>query len=304
MTNELLLVLVRLNISLSAAILLVLFLRGPVRRISGADVAYALWVLPPLAVLGDLIGVFFSLVQIGRVGGLLPLWQPPVLPWWTEEVWLAGAVSGLILMALAHLVALVRKREGTLGPAVVGLIRPRLCLPKDFEDKFTPNEQRLIRAHERVHIVRNDVMANTLLGVLRCLLWFNPLVHMAAVAVKHDQEMACDAEVMELYPDQRRRYAAAMLKAGVGPAGVCGFGSHPLEARIHAIVRGGPMPHPRIMGIVLLSFGAFLLMGVYANSFASEPEVLVGPYSAEYYAAYEAAHARRLPLPASFNLRP
>lgn len=268
MTNEVLLVLVRLNLSLSAAILLVLLLRGPVRRLSGADVAYALWVLPPLAVLGDLIGVFFSLVQTGQVHGLLPFWRPPVLPRWIEEAWLAGAVSGLLLMALAHGVALVRMRKGTLGPAVVGLIRPRLCLPRDFGEKFTPSEQRLIRAHERVHIIRNDVMANTLLGLLRCLLWFNPLVHMAAIAVKHDQEMACDAEVMDIYPDQRRRYAAAMLKAGVGPDGVCGFGSHPLEARIRAIVRGSPMPHPRIVGILLLAFGAFLLMGAYANSFA------------------------------------
>ncbi len=304
MTSELLLVLVRLNLSLCAAILLVLLLRGPVRRFSGADVAYALWVLPPIAVLGDLIASFFSFVQVGRVGGLLGGWQAPALPDWAGQVWLAGAMIGLVLMVVIHINALLRLRKGTLGPAVLGLLRPRLCLPNDFEAKFTPNEQRLIRAHERVHMVRNDVLANTLVGMLRCLLWFNPLVHMAAVAIKHDQEMACDAEVMDVYPDQRRRYAAAMLKAGAGPMGVCAFGSHPLSARIHAIIRGGPLPHPRIFGIVVLSFGAFMLLGVYATSFAKEPPRLVGPYSAQYYAAFEAEVAKSAALPARQTVRP
>jgi beta-lactamase regulating signal transducer with metallopeptidase domain len=303
-TSELLLVLVRLNLSLCAAILLVLLLRGPVRRISGADVAYTLWVLPPLVVVGDLIASILSFLQLGGVGGLLGGWDAPPLPPWLGQVWAAGALAGLALMVVIHINAVLRFRKGTLGPAVMGLLQPRLCLPADFDDKFTPNEQRLIRAHERVHMVRNDVIANTLVGLLRCLLWFNPLVHMAAVAIKHDQEMACDAEVMDVYPDQRRRYAAAMLKAGAGPLGVCAFGSHPLEARIHAIVRGAPLPHPRIVGIVGLGFGAFMLLGVYATSFASEPPRLVGPYSAGYYAAFEAERAKELGIPAWLNFEP
>jgi ankyrin repeat protein len=47
---------------------------------------------------------------------------------------------------------------------------------------------------------------------MRCVCWFNPLVHVAALAMRNDQELACDAAVAAQYPKARRIYAAAMLK--------------------------------------------------------------------------------------------
>jgi beta-lactamase regulating signal transducer with metallopeptidase domain len=299
--NELALLLIRLNLSLGAAVILVLLLRGPIRRWSGADLAYNLWILPPLAVGGDLLALSLSMLEDGHVGRWLPSLTLPSLPSWFIPLWFAGATAGILLMAATHVAALVRMRRGTLGPAVIGLVRPRLCLPADFTDRFTPVEQRLIRAHERVHMERNDVLANVLMGVLRSTLWFNPLVHIAAAAMKQDQELACDAAVMDVFPDQRRRYAAAMLKAGVGPAGVCAFGSHPLSIRITAIVRGGPLPHPRVVGIVVLGVVAFAIVAVYASSFGEKAaQVYLGPYAADQYRQLEQSAAK----PAWLQLRP
>lgn len=291
MTDELVLLLVRLNLSLTAAIFLVLLLRAPIRRWCGADLAYNLWVLPPVALLGDIVASFISFAETGRLGGLMGSLRAPVLPDWAGEAWATGALGGLALMAATHIYALVQMRRGKLGPAVVGLIRPRLCLPRDFGDKFTPSEQRLIRAHERVHMERNDVLANTLFGVFRCAMWFNPVVHLAAMAIKQDQELACDAQVMDVFPDQRRRYAAAMLKAGAGPAGVCAFGTHPLSIRITAIVRGEPLPHPRVIGILFMGFCALSIIVLYASSFGNAPtaETFFGPYAANYIPTQEPA---------------
>lgn len=279
MANELALLLIRLNLALGAAILLALVLRAPLRRWSGADLAYCLWVLPPLAIGADLLATAISYLETGAVDGLIPHVILPAAPAWLTTVWFVGAAAGLLFMIGMHGVALLQRRRGTLGPAVVGLIRPKLCLPKDFAQRFTPEEQRLIRAHERVHMERNDVLANALMGVLRCVFWFNPLVHVAAIAMKHDQELACDAQVMDVFPDQRRRYAAAMLKAGVGPSVVCNFGAHPLSVRITAIVRGGPQPHPRVLGIVLMGVMFMTLLLSYASTFGGQA---IERYLADY----------------------
>jgi beta-lactamase regulating signal transducer with metallopeptidase domain len=267
MTSELVLVLARLNLSLSAAILLVLLLRTPVRRWCGADVAYALWVLPPLVLLGDGVASLLSITQDAGSFSLLPAWVLPPLPAGVASVWAAGAALGLLAYAVAHLREFGRVRRGAAGPAVVGIVRPRLCLPRDFAERFTLEEQRLIRAHERAHLTRNDILANAGVALARCLFWYNPLVHIAAGALRHDQEIACDAEVMEEHPDQRRPYAEAMLKAQLGPAPLSAasfFARHPLETRIVAIARGAPQVYPRILGIFLLSVAAFYLLGFYA----------------------------------------
>ncbi len=267
MTTELAMALVRLNISLGVAVLLVLILRTPIRRWCGADLAYRLWILIPITLIGDLTAGVLTFPH-SSLGPPIPAdWVLPVLPVWTTKIWLGGVAAGLLMMAGMHLYMSIRVRRGTAGPAVVGLFRPRLCLPVDFTSRFTPAEQKLIRTHERMHLERNDVLANAAMGLLRCLLWFNPLIHLAAIALKHDQEMACDAGVMDAFPDQRRRYASTMLKAQLGPMGVCAFGSHPLEARIAAVVRGEPLPYPRVFGAVFMGAGLFLLVWSYAYTF-------------------------------------
>ena len=49
MVAELPSLLMRVNLALGAAILLVLVLRGPVRKMLGARTAYGLWLIAPLA---------------------------------------------------------------------------------------------------------------------------------------------------------------------------------------------------------------------------------------------------------------
>src|SRR5689334_16605321 len=49
MVNDLLSLIVRTNIALAVCVLLVLALRSPTRRLAGARIAYALWLIPPLA---------------------------------------------------------------------------------------------------------------------------------------------------------------------------------------------------------------------------------------------------------------
>jgi bla regulator protein BlaR1 len=122
------------------------------------------------------------------------------------------------------------------GPALIGVWKPRIIVPSDFYTRYTTPEQRLIVAHEREHARRRDPVFNALCGLLQCVFWFNPLVHLAAKRFRFDQELACDTSVMSQHQGARRTYADAMLKTqlnGNPPLITCNWQSnHPLKERI------------------------------------------------------------------------
>ncbi|MFC3716729.1 TonB family protein [Luteimonas soli] len=252
----------------SAAIVLVLVLRRPLRSAFGANAAYLLWLLPPLAVLAAslparvvrvVVSEAAGNVGVGRVGAGMPLDTTTPAVGWLLPAWFAG-VAGFALWQFAvqrrfrrSLGALRMGADGHLRaeasaglPAVVGL-RARIVLPADFEARYGDDERALILAHERIHLARRDVLGNALLAALRCAYWFNPLAWLAADRFRRDQELACDETVVARHPRARRVYGEAMVKTQLSampaPLACHWFGGHPLKERIAMLKR--PVPGPR-----------------------------------------------------------
>jgi beta-lactamase regulating signal transducer with metallopeptidase domain len=131
---------------------------------------------------------------------------------------------------------------------MVGVAAPRFVTPHDYRERFSERERDLIVRHERAHLAQGDPIANLLIAAFQVLFWFNPLIHLAAKQIKLDQELACDALVLEGRPKARRTYAHALVKAHLtGPqsALVCawtpasaGFNRSPLEHRLQALSWG------------------------------------------------------------------
>jgi beta-lactamase regulating signal transducer with metallopeptidase domain len=233
--------LIRINVVASFAILLVLLLRPLVLRWLGANVAYRLWLVVPVAVAASFLPpreriVVVSSPEIVKATRepASPLGPPPAV---SEEAFepiavmpsasvpaLADALVALWLLGAVAL--LVRSTVSTrrlatdpsIGPALVGVFRPRLVLPSDFETRFDAQERALILAHEEVHRLSGHTVVNAVVEVARCANWFNPLVHLAAHRLRTDQELACDATVIAARPSERRAYAQALLKAQRAPA--------------------------------------------------------------------------------------
>lgn len=232
------------NAQAGLAILAVLILRRPVRSLFGAQTAYALWAVAPLVFAAGMVpaaeaeGATAALMAARVIAPPLRLHPPEILAW----IWVGGMVMAAGGLALGQMRFLARARRGQAGPAVVGVITPRLVTPADFQTTYSEAERALIRAHERAHIDRDDPKANALVAFAQCLCWFNPLVHVAAYFVRLDQELACDATVMATRSRQRRLYAETMLKTQLGgtplPLG-CHWlaGAHPLEVRIAVLAR-------------------------------------------------------------------
>ena len=233
--------LIRVNLVASAAILLVLFLRPLVLRWLGAGIAYWLWLLVPVAAAASLLPPRERVVVVSSpeiVTAVRELASPiaaphagsgeasdqiaatpsasvPALADALVAIWLLGAVALLVRSIVS---TRVLAADPSIGPALVGVFRPRLVLPADFETRFDAQERALILAHEEVHRVSGHTVVNALVELARCVSWFNPLVHLAANRIRTDQELACDAAVIAARPSERLAYARALLKTQLAPA--------------------------------------------------------------------------------------
>ncbi|PZQ56788.1 MAG: peptidase M56 [Phenylobacterium zucineum] len=245
------------NLAAGAAILAVVALRPATRRLAGPAAAYGLWRLPLLALAGALLVVLVprdaeSLSTAAALASHVPGLGYAV------AAWLAGfaVMAGRIAVAQARFQAEVR--AGRAGPAVVGLISPRIVMPADEAD-YTAEERDLIRAHERAHIARKDPRAAAVAAFFQCACWFNPLVHLAAFLVRLDQELACDAAVVMSRPHARSLYARTLLKTQLAatplPLG-CYWparGQHPLEVRIGLLKPRPGQVQPRAEGGIVVA---------------------------------------------------
>jgi beta-lactamase regulating signal transducer with metallopeptidase domain len=215
-------VFLRAQLAASLAVLVVIALRAPMRRLVGAEAAYGLWVLPLVAALVSLFPTLHEFLHGDAARPATALVRPGAWTDWTAvqrhsvslaTIWIAGAAAWAALTALAewrfHRLVILRRA----GPAVVGVAWPRMVAPADYRTRFTQQERAFIREHERTHMARGDTRTNLMIAVLRAASWFNPLAHLAASCCRLDQELACDALVAERHPHGRRPYAEALMKA-------------------------------------------------------------------------------------------
>ena len=288
--------LLRVNLAAGVAILGVIVLRKLVRPRFGARLAYGLWLLPVLA--GAAVLIPARQVVIVRAAAVVAasarvhqtFWAPGLAaplasyspgtamivdpPMLLVGLWLAGVASAaLVMIHLQH--RFVRAADaGAIGPAVVGVIAPRIVTPEDFAQRYSRDEQALVLAHEQAHIARQDSRLNGLCAAIQCLCWFNPLIHLAARLMRIDQELACDEAVVTRFPAARRAYAEVLLKAQLAilplPLG-CYWPSktqHPLVERVAMLTLKDISRARRWVGAAAL---ATLCAGAGLAAWAAQP---------------------------------
>jgi TonB family protein len=292
MASELLQELLQAALASSAAIVALQVLRRPLRARYGARIAYLAWLLVPLAMLAVWLPAPVAPRAPSAGSGLdtlgLAAWSggvdPAVPVRWNGlllAAWAAGGIAMLAWFALRQrgFTRQLARRAGRgfdtvegQGPAVVGWWRARIVLPEDFRERYTRGERRLVLAHEIAHLRAGDIHAQALATALRCLFWFNPLVHYAASLFRFDQELACDATVLERFPHGRGRYGSAMLKtqlAGFGlPVGCHWQSSHPLKERIKMLKRPLPARTRKLSGSLAI---ALLMVAASYAAWAAQP---------------------------------
>jgi beta-lactamase regulating signal transducer with metallopeptidase domain len=303
MASEFTLSLLRATLFTSAAIILAMLVRKPLRRWGGAALAYQVWlVVPCVAIAALLPTTTVPLLQaapaLRSVQTLAALAAPraPASVDLLLVIWAAGMTAMAGWFCLAHHTFMrqagrltpsggVYVSDAGAGPASVGLVRPRIIVPHDFGRRYSPLEQALILFHEQTHIARRDAVVNLLACAFQCAFWFSPLIHFGVRCLRLDQEIACDAIVMRRHPRQRRAYAEALLKFHTGDvivrAGVhCQWQAHhPTKERLMSLQQTPSGTVRRFAGrciVTLLATGAIAgTLGARAEQVASAPTYLV-----------------------------
>lgn len=179
-------------------------------------------------------------------------------PPWLEILWMAGVLllllRGLVQrLKLRQVLRFAVREEGNIyccdglpSPCAAGIFRGRIYLPFHLPEEV----RRYALRHERMHLDRRDPLLLFLTELAAALHWWNPLVWLAAGALREDMEMYCDELVLrQSGTEERRSYFQAMLYfAAPSPAAPC-FGGTQAERRVVHMAALRPLPRPAAGGI-------------------------------------------------------
>ena len=90
----------------------------------------------------------------------------------------------------------IRLTDRRQSPAVCGLFRPVVLLPRALADQLPPAQLRAVLLHELFHLRRGDVWGNCLQALVQILYWWHPLLWLANARIRRVREEAVDDAVM------------------------------------------------------------------------------------------------------------
>lgn len=191
----------------------------------------------PLRVASPLPSTFFQPLPLrteAAIDDIAP--RASVAAW----LWAAGSIALLVWFAVGWWLAWRTARRATLAPAswqlevtdlaarlritrevrlgmlasntsplTVGLWTPHILLPPAALS-WEASDRRAVLLHELAHVRRHDLRIHLMTQAACALYWFNPLVWLAARALKREREHACDDEVLD-HGARASAYAACLL---------------------------------------------------------------------------------------------
>jgi len=322
-------------VATSELILAVLILREPVRKFFGSRVAYGLWLIPLarlfMPTLSHTIVRSVPAETTFHLSASEPVWMAHVAapaPTMFEQLggWPVLALALWLTVAaalfLSRMIAFHRDRSAILrsstgetrigtvrlvrtpeisSPVALGILKPIIAVPSDFELLYGGRERRLVLEHELAHHRSGDLVANLFAFVLLCLQWFNPLAWAAHAAFRFDQEAACDARVLDKAPAaDRASYARAIAKAASGRALL--FASAldrptSLQRRLQSMLLTSS-PSRRIAGRLLIVSAAAAALPLTASHAV---EYVITPAAAAPSAAVQSAPRAAMPVAAAVS---
>lgn len=328
----------------AALIALVLVLRRPVARWFGPQAAYALWALPllrlalpplqlpswmapeeaaPLPEAGaDMMVVLVEPAAAAPMSDAAEPLLSAVLFEIAIALWLLGAAVFLVQRFRAYrqmrMAMMAGSREvgragrvrlvetpATSAPLAFGVVDKVVALPVGFLAAWDREARDLALAHELAHHRGQDLLINMAVQPLFALHWFNPLGHLGWMALRRDQEAACDARVVAAAsPEVRATYARVIASFAAGPSVALAapmacpvLGEKSIIHRLRSITMNNPSRRQQWLGRGLMA-GALVALPLTATiSYAdAPPEVPAAPAVPVAPAAPQAPDAPQPPL--------
>ncbi|HPC96139.1 MAG TPA: M56 family metallopeptidase [Sedimentisphaerales bacterium] len=96
--------------------------------------------------------------------------------------------------------------EGT-RPAVCGLLRPVIVVPRDLVPSLGSRHLRDVLFHELAHVKRHDLWVNLIQNVVQVVYFYNPFLWVAGAVLRRLRDEAADEAVRETVGDGDRSYS-------------------------------------------------------------------------------------------------
>ena len=182
-------------------------------------------------------------------------------------------------------------------PFTVGLLKPKIVLPKVMADSYSKDELKSVIQHEQTHIRLGHLWFGFAWDMLRCLLWINPLLTVFQKHFRADMEDICDRVCIQSSRRTAHEYGMVLLKTlkllsskseGTPPAvtyaGEREFAD--MKRRMGEIAGFRPYRKKLCVGMVATAFLmiAAMLLAVHTHSYArcnESRDILVGNYDGE-----------------------
>jgi BlaR1 peptidase M56 len=176
-------------------------------------------------------------------------------------VWLTGAAA-----MTARLIARLRLERGAAptGPAVSGLLRPRVVLPRDIDRMLTRDELDAVVLHELTHARRRDNLIRLLFEIALCAVWFHPLLWLAGRRMALDRELSCDESVTARANGRALISALAKLAAPENVSVLRATASARLRDRLQRL-ESPPTSSPAANALAAILFASVVLSGVFGT---------------------------------------
>lgn len=98
-------------------------------------------------------------------------------------------------------------------PFTVGLLSPRIVLPRVMTDNYSGEEIEEVIRHEQIHIRLGHLWCYLAWEILRCLLWLNPLLIRCQRYFQSDMEAICDRVCIQNSGETAQEYGLLLLKS-------------------------------------------------------------------------------------------
>lgn len=222
-------------------------------------------------------------VSVGLFGYLLARW-----------IWIARKVRklGMPHESVTILAAAAAKEIGWNGPvrvlvtdwnvspAVCGLLRPVILLPRALTESLESGRLRAVLLHELLHLKRGDVWVNFAQSLLQIAYWWHPLLWFANARIRRLREEAVDDAVVvtlrqeaEIYVPTLLEVARLSLQRPLASLGLVGIleSRCALKQRLARLALGRA---PRRAGLSLFSAIAIAAFGAVAVPMGEAPQKL------------------------------
>jgi len=147
---------------------------------------------------------------------------------WVDRIYLMGILAAAICIfrKYLHLRQIVAGTEKVMfesthiyvtdmnvTPFTVGLLKPKIVLPKVMADSYGRDELDIVIRHEQTHIRLGHLWCGFAWDILRCLLWINPFLTICLKAFRADMEDVCDRVCIQNSGKEAYEYGLVLLKS-------------------------------------------------------------------------------------------